>query len=47
MQLNEVMYEELVRMASNAELLEDYPDRPQGHSKLLLGFAGQIDRSTS
>jgi hypothetical protein len=39
MQLDEIRYEELVRMASNAELLEDYPDRSQGHSKLLLGFA--------
>ncbi len=32
---------EQVRAAGEgAELLEEYPDRPQGYTKLLLGYAG-------
>ncbi|MCH7472477.1 DUF4258 domain-containing protein [bacterium] len=34
-----ISYWDMVDVLCSAELLEDYPDDPRGHSCLLLGFA--------
>jgi hypothetical protein len=34
---------DVARLGSDCEVLEEYPDRPQGMSKLLLGYAAAND----
>lgn len=34
---------DVARLGSECEVLEEYPDRPQGMSKLLLGYAAEND----
>lgn len=34
---------DVARVGSDCEILEEYPDRPQGLSKLLLGYESESD----
>lgn len=38
MLLERLTTEDVVRAAGRCELLEEYPDRPEGFTKLLLGY---------
>ncbi|MFN2594676.1 MAG: DUF4258 domain-containing protein [Actinomycetota bacterium] len=40
MRMDSLLAEDVRRAGMDCELLEDYPDRPQGHTVLLLGLVG-------
>ncbi len=41
--MEELRAHDLTPLGSDCEVLEEYPDRPQGMSKLLLGYAADND----
>jgi uncharacterized protein DUF4258 len=41
MKLEGLSVGDVIAAGSNSELLEEYPDRPEGYSKLLLGMVGE------
>lgn len=41
MKLEGLSVNDVVVAGGNSELLEEYPDRPEGYSKLLLGMVGK------
>lgn len=40
MRLDRLTEGDIYRAGLEGELLEDYPDRPEGHTLLLLGYVG-------